>query len=54
MLIAPFSAYAVFLILSRISLNSGNRINNMAITVIGPAIGLIKKIEKSPSDNKRD
>ena len=50
----PSDLYANFLILSRINLNNGNNINMIAITVIGPAIGLVKNIEKSPSESSKD
>lgn len=35
-------------------LNKGNRIRMMAMTVIGPAIGRVKKIVGSPDDNSSD
>ena len=50
----PLLFYAVCLILSRINLNNGKRISTMAMIVIGPAIGRLKKIMKSPSENKSD
>ena len=40
--------------LSLISLNSGNRIRMIAITVIGPEIGRSRKIMGSPLENRSD
>ena len=39
---------------SRKTLNSGSKIRMIATTVIGPAIGRVKKIDQSPSDNSND
>ena len=38
----------------RSSLKAGKRIRKIAITVMGPAIGLVKKIDGSPDDSSKD
>ncbi len=46
--------FAATRFLRRNSLNAGKRIRKIAITVIGPAIGLFKKIIGSPDDKSKD